>query len=494
MLPFPRTLGSLAVVCSVLVIAADFLFYRAPLGWNAAIAIWLVGTLVGARAGFSGISNRRSLVASTVLLLLSLALLYNPFWLPLLLCAAGLALLSLASRLGWEGAPDLWVHRLLRFGCLGWTQIWRDSSKLRNVRQTRPTGKRSHVVAGFLQRWSVPVLVTTVFLLIFTRANPIIDSAVSGWFGHIGNALENLRLPPAQRILLWSVTFVLAWALFRYRGRDADTGDQLQSSRFRPDTGKIVRSLLLLNLLFAVMNILDLRYLWGAGTLPDGMTYAEYAHRGAYPLVVSALLAGVFVLVCFRPDGPARHSRIARGLVGFWIFQNILLTLSAAWRLNLYVEVYSLTRLRVAAAIWMALVILGLFWICIRILADRDNRWLVRRNLWTVGIVLFVASFMNFDGGIARYNIRHCEEAGGEGAPLDLGYLRKLGFEALPALRELRSRFPLDPGFRREVARTEAVLADRLRESMRDWRGWSLLRARIARANREETARTNDAQ
>ncbi len=51
------------------------------------------------------------------------------------------------------------------------------------------------------------------------------------------------------------------------------------------------------------------------------MSYAEYAHRGAYPLVFTALLAGVFVLVSFRPGGAAQRSRWARGLVQLWIAQ-----------------------------------------------------------------------------------------------------------------------------------------------------------------------------
>ncbi|MEJ6708010.1 MAG: DUF4173 domain-containing protein [Amylibacter sp.] len=37
-----------------------------------------------------------------------------------------------------------------------------------------------------------------------------------------------------------------------------------------------------------------------SGTLPYDMSYAKYAHRGAYPLVVTALLAGCFALAA-RP-------------------------------------------------------------------------------------------------------------------------------------------------------------------------------------------------
>ena len=62
------------------------------------------------------------------------------------------------------------------------------------------------------------------------------------------------------------------------------------------------RSLILFNALFALQTGLDLAYLWGGANLPDGMSHAEYAHRGAYPLIATALLAAGFVLIAMRPE------------------------------------------------------------------------------------------------------------------------------------------------------------------------------------------------
>jgi hypothetical protein len=70
----------------------------------------------------------------------------------------------------------------------------------------------------------------------------------------------------------------------------------------------MTRSLILFNALFALQSALDLVYLWGGATLPDGMTYADYAHRGAYPLIATALLAASFALIAMRPGGPAKQS------------------------------------------------------------------------------------------------------------------------------------------------------------------------------------------
>src|SRR4029450_12672491 len=99
-----------------------------------------------------------------------------------------------------------------------------------------------------------------------------------------------------------------------------------------------------------------------------------YAHRGAYPLVVTALLAAAFVLVAMRPGGPAEKSRVIRPLVYLWVGQNVLLVASSILRLDLYVDIYMLPYWPIAAFIWMGLVALGLILIMARIALNRPDR------------------------------------------------------------------------------------------------------------------------
>ena len=203
----------------------------------------------------------------------------------------------------------------------------------------------------------------------------------------------------------------------------------------------IVRSLILFNLLFAAQSILDGLYLWGHVALPANMTYAAYAHRGAYPLIATALLAAVFVLAAMRPGGPAEKSKVIRPLVYLWVGQNILLVASSILRLDLYVDIYMLTYWRIAAFIWMGLVALGLVLIVARIALDRSNRWLVGANLIALTIVLYSVSLVNFDAFIADYNLTHSSEMAGKGVKIDANYLLTLGPQALPALDKVDRGF-----------------------------------------------------
>jgi hypothetical protein len=242
-----------------------------------------------------------------------------------------------------------------------------------------------------------------------------------------------------------------------------------------------VRCLLAFNVAFAGQNAMDAVYLFGGATLPEGLTYAQYAHRGAYPLVATALLAALFVLIAFKPGGAAERSVLARRLVFLWLAQNVVLTLSAVWRLHLYIDAYSLTRLRFAAAIWMLLVAAGLTWVVARIALRRGNPWLHDRAAFTAVLVLYACCFVNVDGTIAAFNVRHCAEVGGGGPPIDLRYLRSLGVEALPALAHVEPSLT-ETGRRAEAANARAALRAELSQSMADWRGWTLRRARLARA------------
>lgn len=276
-------------------------------------------------------------------------------------------------------------------------------------------------------------------------------------------------------------------------------------------TNLVVRCLIAMNIVFALQLVLDSRYLVLNLPLPEGMSHAEYAHRGAYPLIATAIFAATLVLAVFRPGGIAQRSKLAVWLVVLWIAQNILLVISAAWRLQAYVEVYTLTRLRIAAAVWMLMVAGCLALLLWRIARSRDNAWLTG---WAMGwgiAVLWVCSFVPFDPMIAGYNVQNCKELGGKAGPIDIAYLEQLGPDALPALTHLIDNLPPKygnamPGHTQEgsgsrvyVERVEyehrgekpedtaplqeqllyirGGLSDQLGERLDGWRGWTVRRA-----------------
>jgi len=283
--------------------------------------------------------------------------------------------------------------------------------------------------ANWLVAWIVPVGLGGVFLLLFSQANPLIER----WLTSV-DTTHWTHLDLARR-LFWLAVIALTWPFLQVRiggkstmqyivdALELELSHEQSPSAQSPDAAvtaapattvpadgplfgrtAILRSLVLFNALFAVQSALDVTYLWSGLALPAGMTYASYAHHGAYPLMVTALMAGAFVLAAIQPGTSIVRSRLVRALVFLWIGQNVLLVLSSMLRLDLYVEVYSLTEWRCAAFVWMLLVAAGLILIVARIVLERTNRWLVcqRRSACADALYLQPGRFLRHDRAFQR--------------------------------------------------------------------------------------------
>jgi hypothetical protein len=511
-LPIGRSNIVLLVICGLLVALADWLFYGHPAGWTIGGSAALLTSLVILRYPRSRKTGGTSFLA---VFGLALASVEQPGTLNVSLLTIAVVSLAITGRQGWSGRIDSWLCRWWSFLLRATIQWLRDCGLHRRWTVRSRFGSSAtgspQILAG-LSSWAIPLLLGLVFVVLFTIANPIIASWWDGLADRVADAAILLgEFVEAARVGFWLLLSFALWALFRTRAaarnvrtfnkrtfvhsrqaaasHSAPTGNSAmaevagRSAGFLTTPGSfsapaVLRCLVVFNIVFAVQTILDGFHLFGGASLPEGMTHAVYAHRGAYPLVATAILAAVFVLATFGAGGRAEKSRWARWLVYLWLAQNVFLTFTAVWRLGLYVDVFTLTRLRFAAAIWMFLVALGLFWICWRIVRGRSNGWLVQMNTRSLVTILFVCAFINVDGIIADHNSSSCWEVRGVGPGIDLSYLRDLGQEALPALEMLAVRLSGTP--KGDKAR---VLADRLqaelRENLAGWRGWTWRRQRI---------------
>lgn len=487
--PHARIQGTVAA-CLILIVLYDSLFFDHPAGWTAgAFALVSLGAVFWKLRPDIGKPVFRVLIL--VAFALSISLFNHPGSLALALTGITLLTLACSASLGWSSSGPLWLRRWSVFPILGWLGILFDADLYHKWRRTPAHRSRSFPKPNF-SALILPLILLAVFGALFKAANPLIDL----WTGSAWQAIHDWAANFWERIgfarvMIWLSVGAWSWALLRprswgrrftlfLRGKTARPSWRRSRIRSLNDRTAVLRSLWVCVLLFSVQTILDAFYLWGGMQLPEGMTYAEYAHRGAYPLVVTALLTAIFVLLVFRPGSDLSASPVARRLVTVWLGQNILLTVSAAWRLNLYVEVYHLTRLRVAAAVWMVLVGTGLIWIVIRILAHRTNRWLVNANLITLLVLLAAVGLADVDRFIAGYNVDHCREVTGQGSDLDLEYLDSLGFSSIPALERLGDTLGMK-GTGLQAADLSRSLRNRLHQRLEDPRAWTLRLHRLSR-------------
>ena len=311
--------------------------------------------------------------------------------------------------------------------------------------------------AALLRGWALPVGGGLVLAALLLEANPILSDLVGRF------SLPHLDLPRLlARILFWLGLATLIWPMLTPAPQRPPAAPSHRARRPLPglNPDAIARALVLFNLGLGLQTLLDVTYLWGGAALPEGMSAAEYAHRGAYPLMATALLAGAFALAA-RPFLAERRG--LKPLMLLWLAQNIALTASALLRLDHYVGLYGLTWLRLAAAIWMGLVALGLMLTLWQIARARPNGWLLLRCALLGLATLYLCSFVNFAAVIARANLDH--------PALDLAYICTLGPMASAEL----SAHP----------RGQVCVIDP--PQITGWRDWGFRAARVLRYTRSST-------
>jgi hypothetical protein len=463
---------------------ADWLFYNAyPLGLSVAIFLGSCGLL----AVFVNPVRARSRLrigASIALLLALLAVVEDVSWLSFLVASGATLLFALVMVSGDFSAWPSLLRRALGLPLVGPFWLAGDALRARrlSLRKGRPAGR-----IAALSAWIAPLALGAVFLSLFASANPLIE----GWVQEF-DPRRIFEFVSVARIAFWLFVICSTWPflhLRRSRGRApaALVSKTSPAGDFEGLLGKaaVLRSLLLFNALFAVQTSLDLAYLWGGLALPNGLTYAAYAHRGAYPLIATTLLAAGFVLVAMRPGGPAQDCRWIKPLVLAWVGQNLILVASSIFRTGLYVAAYSLSELRLAALLWMALVAVGLLAIMVQIVWRKTNRWLLNANALATAIALYACCWVDFPAVVAGYNVAHCAETSDAGPALDLSYLISLGPEAMPAYDEFllayssRHANSISSGqiaWSQNARRSNAENSSKLNWRSWTFRGWRLQR------------------
>jgi len=457
-----------------LVALADFLFYDYDIGW----VLGFFGCLLVGAFSLHNSALLKSRMA-VVIVLFTLGQCFLLFEkssdLSFVLMILGLVSLSLLRRDDWKKDAGQW-GRLCFFSLLRFMgPLNRLSRGYKRYVYKHPS---QNILQTFFRGWFLPIFLSLVFLYLFARANPI----MMDWLDNIDIKIL-FSVLSFWRVVFWVIVASLVVLVIRPRLKlsgcknkgsvSVKSNDIRDFARWVFTKDAVLRSLVIFNLMFALQTFMDVNYLWAEGALPEGVSYAQYAHKGAYPLIVTALLAALFALVTQSAKEEISGSKIISGLMYLWIGQNVFLVFSAIYRTSLYVEIYALTYMRVAAFIWMGLVACGLIWIILRGALGKSNRWLINANVLTLLTVLYITSFVNVGGVIAHYNVAHSKEVSGKGVALDVTYLREMGTVAIPALQ----KYDAQAG-----TQWSAPFQQRLKRNMVDWRHWTYSKHRLLKS------------
>ncbi|WP_254407018.1 DUF4153 domain-containing protein [Streptomyces sp. GMY02] len=194
--------------------------------------------------------------------------------------------------------------------------------------------------------------------------------------------------------------------------------------------------LIVLNLLFAAFIAVQLAVLFGGYRKvfeQTGLTRSEYARQGFWQLLWVTVLVLLVIGLARRwaPRDGARDRALVRTVLGVLCVLTLIVTASALRRMDLYVEAYGLTRLRVTVAameLWLALVI-----VLILVAGAVGGRWLPRAVAASAAAAVLVYGLLSPDGLVAEQNVQRYERT----EKIDVEYFQELSADAVPALDRL---------------------------------------------------------
>jgi hypothetical protein len=205
-------------------------------------------------------------------------------------------------------------------------------------------------------------------------------------------------------------------------------------TRPMPSVVPLATALGLLNLLFLLFVVVQLRYFFGGASLVEqtsGLTFATYAREGFFQLVAASALVLPVLLGADHlvRDGSPVQVRVFRRLAGLLLVLLAVIMASALGRMRLYVAAYGLSEDRLYATAFMVLLV-GVFgWFAWTVLRGARQRFAFGA-LMQAFAVLAGLHVLNPDAFVLKWNLnRPVAER-----PFDAKYAASLSADAVPAL------------------------------------------------------------
>lgn len=338
---------------------------------------------------------------------------------------------------------------------------------LQAERYVRATTPETLAARSRVRAIALGVALAALLLMVVVPMLISADAMFSQATARLMKNVLSVTLPTAtwrllQVAALWPLLFGVLWGLARSR----------QAPHVLSDVRRSCAPLLTLPALTAIILlgaavVVYALFLWvqalylfgGAKVVGVAGGYASYARSGFFELVTVAAINVAVALAGVRSaasrsatsgatTGAASATKasktsvvVVRVLVFVLIAQTVALLASAVFRMNLYVDTYGLTLLRMLTYLGMAFIVVALAGLAVE--AVRSGYGYFRLLVWA-GIVLWTGFIaLNPDGRIAEYNVESFRS--GHIEQLDLYYFPTLGPAGHDALRDLEGDAKADP-------------------------------------------------
>ncbi len=269
------------------------------------------------------------------------------------------------------------------------------------------------------------------------------DDGFAAVMRSLGSALFEWRIsgewPLKLLFALPTAQFLYGLAYGSVRGRRLGWYEQKEicamqrGARFAP-RATVLTALAALCAVYLLFLLMQAKYLFGAfwGALPQGFSYSGYARQGFFELCRVAAI-NIVILLCaniFSKQQAGENRGLRLGNLALSVL-TLLLLVTAASKMGLYIAAQGLTVKRVLVSVF--LVWLAVVFVCILVRQLRPVK-LVRIAVF-VGAALFTAlCVLPVESAIARYNAAYVPDSAELGVPLPEEEIHAVEYEEYAAL------------------------------------------------------------
>jgi len=301
-----------------------------------------------------------------------------------------------------------------------------------------------------IKRILIGILITIpciIFLLIMLSSADVIFSikmfSISDWIFKIVNFSYLIKL--IYGVFVGLYLFGLLYTVFEEKQlvRKHEGINSLNNSyvKRKVQGDLIVINILLFSILivYTMFIIIQFKYLFAGGELPNGLNYSDYARRGFFELVILSILNfGLILIVIYLLKEKIyveknKWSQITKISMLYLCFVTLIMLISSFYRMNLYDNEYGFTRLRILVNLFLLFESIGLIATFKYILKPNFN---IIASYALIGLLYYLTlNSIQIDNIIAKRNIDMY--LNGQTETIDINYLMNLSIDAAPQIYRL---------------------------------------------------------
>ncbi|MDD4029332.1 MAG: DUF4173 domain-containing protein [Caldisericia bacterium] len=286
---------------------------------------------------------------------------------------------------------------------------------------------------------SIPLLFIVVWLL--SSADVVFSEQLSSFLMHF----QNIHLVDIvwQIILVFLVTimvFSVLWSVWSKKQSKRSSYVPTESFSPKVDSVILLPILLSLCLVYFLFSWIQFAYLFGSFSysLPEGITYSQYAREGFAQLIFVSIINYVLLLIStFRKDDEKHGIHvIIKGFNTLLVAFTVVLLVSSYLRITLYEAAYGYTYLRILTQVFIVYLFVHFIMMLCKVWIPSFS--LMKTFFILSLIAILFVNFMGIDATIAEKNFQRYITTG----EFDSNHFATLSFDAIAEYIEFVKKDP----------------------------------------------------